>query len=138
MLLPDDIGVLARVFPVLRRVNVIERAASVRASALDESQARRRAFGALRTLLARIAALAPVVWFIDDLQWGDADSAEALFEALRPPDAPGVLLLGTYRSDEAGGSPFLSAWAGWQRDAGAQFEGARSGSIRSLSTNAPS
>ena len=105
---PDDIGVLARVFPVLQRVEVVARAAAVRTATLDEQQVRQRAFAALRSLLRPHQPAFAVIWFIDDLQWGDADSAEALFEMLRPPDAPQVLFLGTYRSDEAEGSAFLT------------------------------
>jgi hypothetical protein len=110
LLMPDDIGFLAQVFPVLQRVGVVARSATLRAASLDEPQVRKRAYTALRALLVRISRQTPIVWFIDDLQWGDADSAAALFEVLRPPEAPELLLLGTYRSDEAARSPFLGAW----------------------------
>ncbi|MFI5459430.1 MAG: protein kinase [Isosphaerales bacterium] len=115
LLMPDDIGVLARVFPVLQRVEVVAIAAAVPFATLDEQQVRQRAFGALRSLLGRISRRSPIVWFIDDLQWGDSDSAEALFETLRPPEAPQVLLLCTYRSDETEGSAFLRTWKELQR-----------------------
>ena len=49
------------------------------------------------------------------MQWGDADSASALFEVLRPPEAPAVLFLGAYRSDETEGSAFLATWKELQR-----------------------
>jgi len=90
-------------------------AEAVRFATLDEQQVRQRAFGALRTLLGRISRRSPIVWFIDDLQWGDSDSAEALFETLRPPEAPQVLFLCTYRSDETEGSAFLARWKELQR-----------------------
>jgi len=48
-----------------------------------------------------------VVIFIDDLQWGDADSAEALFELLKPPGESALPVLGAYRSDEMEESRFL-------------------------------
>jgi eukaryotic-like serine/threonine-protein kinase len=115
LLLPDDIGVLAVVFPVLQRVDVVARAAAVRHATIDEQQVRQRAFAALRSLLVRISRSRPVVCCIDDLQWGDADSAEAMFLTLRPPDAPRILFVGTYRSDEAEGSTFLKTWAELQR-----------------------
>jgi tetratricopeptide (TPR) repeat protein len=120
-LMPDDIAVLARVFPVLNRVQVVAEASAGRTLALDEQQMRQRAFAALRALLLRISRRSPVVWFVDDLQWGDADSAEALFETLRPPDAPQVLFIGTYRSDEALGSPFLRDWKGLQHKHNVHF-----------------
>ena len=47
-----------------------------RAAGLDEQQVRQRAFRALRALLWRIGSRKPVLWFVDDLEWGDADSAE--------------------------------------------------------------
>ncbi|MFI5459431.1 MAG: serine/threonine protein kinase [Isosphaerales bacterium] len=121
LLMPDDIGVLARVFPVLQRVEVVARAGAARFTTLDEQQIRQRAFGALRSLLGRISRRSPIIWFIDDLQWGDADSAEALFETLRPPEAPQVLFLGTYRSDETEGSAFLKMWKELQRKHDVRF-----------------
>jgi len=121
LLMPDDIGVLARVFPVLQRVEVVAMAEAVRFATLDEQQVRQRAFGALRILLGRISRRSPIVWFIDDLQWGDSDSAEALFEVLRPPEAPQILFLGAYRSDETEGSKFLTKWKELQRKHDVQF-----------------
>jgi serine/threonine protein kinase/tetratricopeptide (TPR) repeat protein len=109
-LLPPDIAVLAQVFPVLQRVNAIGVVPRSGLAALEEQQIRQRAFLALRELLRRLSVNTPLVLFVDDLQWGDADSAMLLFEVLRPPEAPAVLFLGSFRSDEAATSPFLTAW----------------------------
>lgn len=121
-LLPDDIGLLAEVFPVLRRCEVVAQAPRGRLDSIDQQQVRQRAFAALRLLLDRIGEHTPLVCFVDDLQWGDADSASALFEVLRPPAAPPVLFLGSYRSDEADTSPFLIEWAERQRQNGVDFK----------------
>lgn len=121
LLIPDDIGALAQVFPVLQRVEVVARASDPRLNTLDEQQVRGRAFRALRSLLSRVSRRSLVIWFIDDLQWGDADSAEALFEVLRPPEAPAVLFLGAYRSDETEGSAFLKKWKELQGKHGVEF-----------------
>lgn len=108
--LPRDTHMLASLFPTLNRVRSIERRAESRISNIDDRQIRYRAFFALSELLVNISLDAPIVVFIDDLQWGDADSAEVLTELLSPPNPPAVLLLGSYRSDEAEQSPFFQEW----------------------------
>ena len=100
-LLPDDVGLLVQVFPVLQRVEVIAEVTRGRHARPGRAAGAARAFRALRALLVRLGRRTPLVWVADDLQWGDADSADALFEVLRPPDAPAVLFVGTYRTDEA-------------------------------------
>ncbi|WP_437281582.1 AAA family ATPase [Sorangium sp. So ce375] len=99
--LPEDIHALARLFPVLRAVAGAEAAAVPAAAAPDLRQARWRAFQALKELFRRLGARRPLAVCIDDLQWGDADSARLLVELLSPPDAPRLLLIVCYRSDAA-------------------------------------
>jgi hypothetical protein len=104
--LPTDIGALARVFPVLRRVASIDAVAE--ADIKDPNLVRRRAFAALRELLGTLAGRQPLVIYIDDVQWGDADSAALLLELVRPPEAPAVLFVMTHRDQEAQASSFLA------------------------------
>jgi tetratricopeptide (TPR) repeat protein len=104
--LPPDIAALARLFPVMRRVH----GAAQPPRALDSPdpyESRRRALGALRHILQHLAEHHPVVLFVDDLQWGDIDSAPFLADLMHHADAPPVLLLTSIRREDAGTSPLL-------------------------------
>ncbi|MCA1665432.1 MAG: AAA family ATPase, partial [Myxococcales bacterium] len=99
MMLPARAGLLAEVFPVLRRVEAVASAPRP-ASDADPQQLRRQLFTALRELLGRVASKRALVVVIDDLQWADLDSLALLEAITRPPDAPAMLLLATARAGE--------------------------------------
>ncbi|MBV9492693.1 MAG: AAA family ATPase [Acidobacteria bacterium] len=105
--MPTDVMALARLFPVLDGIEAVKKGRRKAVDVVDSQQLRRRAFAALREMMARIVDERPVVLFLDDLQWGDRDSAAVIGELLRPPDAPPLLLIATYRREEAE-SPFLA------------------------------
>jgi len=102
---PADMAALAEMFPVLARLDVVTQGGARPVEARDPVERRRRALRGLSSLLAWVAARRPLVLWLDDLQWGDVDSGVLLGELLRPPNAPGMLLVATYRSDEGARSP---------------------------------
>jgi len=110
--LPGDIWALARLFPVLRRVAPI--AAALEPPSADPQYVRRRAFVALRGLLGELARRQALVVWIDDVQWGDVDSARLLLDVMRPPDAPPAMLVLGYRDgpESASSRPGLRT-GGW-------------------------
>ena len=105
-LLPRHARALARIFPVMLQVDAIfdERAA---AETGDLFTLRRHAFGALRQMLTALARRQPLIIWTDDLQWADDDSIRLLEELLRPPDAPPLLLIGSFRAEDFESKTFL-------------------------------
>jgi serine/threonine protein kinase len=108
-LLPRETEALGRLFPVLAQVPGVAPAEEAPAAA-DSPELRRKAVSALRELMGALARRAPVVVSIDDLQWGDVDSAVLLAELLAPPAAPPLLVVLVYRLGDGRESPFLQAF----------------------------
>ena len=106
-LLPRNVGDLVRLFPVLERVEAVQRAPHCGVTGSDE-ETRPRAFAAIKELLGRIADRRPLAIVVDDLHWGDLDSADLLAELLRAPDAPALLFVAGFRGDLLEKSPMLT------------------------------
>src|SRR6185503_4800586 len=100
-LMPRDIHLVAQLFPVLEALPALRDVPRRATSAKDPRELRARAFTAVKELLPRIADGRPLVIAIDDLQWGDSDSARLLTQLVTPPDRPAMLVVLAYRSDDA-------------------------------------
>ncbi len=100
-LLPSNVGLLAQVFPVLRRVEPVAEAPQDSESAPRSAhELRSRLFATLREFFTNLGRAMPLVLVINDLQWADADSIAMLAEIMRPPAAPPLLLVCTIRTSE--------------------------------------
>ena len=106
-LMPRHAPALARVFPVMLQVDAIFDERSAKYETGDLFTLRRHAFGALRELLTAVGGERPLIIWIDDLQWADSDSARLLEELVRPPDGPALLLIGSFRAEDAESKSFL-------------------------------
>jgi DNA-binding SARP family transcriptional activator len=116
---PDDLlsdlwlAELARLLPEL-----YDRYPDLPAPVGDKSVARNRLFEAVAHLGQALAKRAPLVLFIDDVQWADAASLDVLHYLARrfeESETPALLLL-TLRMGERGKRPALAEWrAGMER-----------------------
>src|SRR6266700_360904 len=110
---PDDLlsdlwlAELARLLPEL-----CDRYPDLPAPTGDKSVARNRLFEAVARLGQALAARAPLVLFIDDVQWADAASLDVLQYASRRWAAAHlpVFLLCTFRSEDLASSVALADW----------------------------
>jgi eukaryotic-like serine/threonine-protein kinase len=102
---PRHTDELLRIFPALAAVPALAEAAAPEPAA-EPQEIRRRGFRALGELLGSITRTRPVVLWIDDLQWGDADSASLLRELLLGAGAPLLFVIG-YRSEDLGRTAVL-------------------------------
>ncbi len=111
-LVPEDAALLPRLFPAFRRVPAIARAPIERRPGGDTKDLRRRALDVLRTVLRRLSASRPVVFFLDSLQWVDPDTTMLVQELLRAPDPPRMLVILCARSEGADKLDALVEYAG--------------------------
>jgi eukaryotic-like serine/threonine-protein kinase len=107
--LPSDLGALTQLFPVFHRLPAIKQLSIRRAVKNASSSVRIRAEAALSELLRRVAGQRPIVLWIDDLQWGDADSVGILKQWLDKCAIAQLMLVLSYRSEEIATSPCLHA-----------------------------
>ncbi len=102
-LVPEGSHDLSRVFPVLRNVAAFDlapRTDDPRENA-EPREMRLRAFKAFRDLVSNVCKNRQLILHIDDMQWGDSDSIELIRDMLGAADAPPVLLVLSYRDENA-------------------------------------
>jgi hypothetical protein len=103
-LLPREPEFLIQSFPVLARVREVAEAAT-KETATSPEDARIRSFIALRETLQRLARRGPLVLWLDDVQWIDADSVGLLrFTMTQGAEAPPLLLVLVSRPPQNAGS----------------------------------
>jgi DNA-binding SARP family transcriptional activator len=98
---------LGRLLPELR-----DRYPDLPVPAGDEAAARSRLFEAITRLVQALAARAPTVLFLDDLQWADEGSLDVLAYAARRWSAARspILLVLSIRAEGLAGLPALAEW----------------------------
>lgn len=100
-LTPGQRTELARLAPEIREASAAEGATgAAQPSPLAESWQRLRFHESIGGAIAK--ARKPLLLYLDDMQWCDAESFECLAAVLNSPAAARVLVLGTVRAEETG------------------------------------
>lgn len=97
--LPDDIYYLVGIFPVLKRVNMVNDPRYMKTDIRDPHELQKRAFSAFRTLLKKLVKIRRIIIFIDDIQWADNVSLELLLTLTNPPNPPPIFYLTCFLQD---------------------------------------
>jgi predicted ATPase len=97
-LLAGGVRYLATVFPVLRRVPLIDALVSGARAVASQAGLREHAFGECTRLFAALARERPLAVFLDDLQWIDADSLALLERSVLPASGTPCLFIATLRT----------------------------------------
>jgi tRNA A-37 threonylcarbamoyl transferase component Bud32/tetratricopeptide (TPR) repeat protein len=108
-MLPSGFAELAQLFPGFQRLRPAQRLLRDHKPHPDATRTRRLAEQSLRELIERVAEHKPVVLWIDDVQWGDLDSAGVLRDWFAESSAAPLLLMLSYRSEELETSACLRA-----------------------------
>jgi eukaryotic-like serine/threonine-protein kinase len=97
--LPDEIGLLARLFPVLEQVQPVSRIQPRNPVEITNPwEVRRRGFLALADLLQRLSTSRQIVICLDGLQWDDADSAAVFQYLLHAKPIVPLMLIASHQS----------------------------------------
>ena len=99
-IVPKDLSALVRLFPVMKRVKRFADAPA--ADDGDRGELRRRGFAALRALIGKLARIRPLVIFVDDAHWGDADSAGFISDLIHQSEAQTLVILAHRPEDYLG------------------------------------
>jgi eukaryotic-like serine/threonine-protein kinase len=97
--IPEHLSALFKVFPVLARVP-FQKPTKLPELAMDPHVVMRDAMKGLRELLIEVTKEQPLIVWIDDAQWCDSASVSLLREAFMHPQAPGSLLIISFRSED--------------------------------------
>jgi len=107
-ILGDDLEDVVQLFPVFSEL-LADPGQGRRAASLLSNEARRQSLIAYRSMLGRLAQRRRVLVVIDDLQWGDADSAKVLLDLLQRDERPPITVLAACRSERAASVPCVDA-----------------------------
>ena len=105
-LVPGIAPLLRHLFPALEQIPEATMAGAVEIPS-DPHELRSRVLDGLRELLAAITGASPLVIFVDDLQWADADSLAMFSALLADSRLPRMLFLGTHRGAAGAGTEWL-------------------------------
>ncbi len=106
VLVPAIAPLLRHLFPALEQIPEVTVASAVEIPS-DPHELRSRLLDGLREALAAITGASPMVIFVDDLQWADADSLAMFSALLADSRLPRMLFLGTCRGSGRASADWL-------------------------------